>query len=560
MDTTLSGPLKLNDLLHFKAIGSLSETAKAELTRIERLDTTGFSEAEVRAYVIDPIVRILGYEKGSIFSVDLEKKIDFLEKDKFIDYKMTLWKENFWLIEAKRPRPNKLAFEYRDLAQALEYAVHPEVNAALVVLCDGEKFEVFDREVSITEPILRIYRSKLSADFDKLRILLEPWQIWFFQKRRIVRLIDKVFSKEFNLTRVSEFKFLIEQRLDIKRAVILENFRDQISLGDASDKFKEYLNTADPAELIDVHFFLRCSGGEDQVMIDSLVREARTSSFRPLSRIFPDQPRDTNDLFYMHALWFLMALHGEGISTQWLPTWLSGSRALEPAIERLIQLTLTSFATDEARKVIALAASAIRRILKLLSISREDQWRAGQILHAVERFFEPELSWGQIVASPARQILLWLDKTTLLTASRFVRDCQDENRKFLTNSGRNRLTDLWNIEKTLLAGIPNYLQLRSERDLGEIFPTEACNVVYDCLGHNCLCAINLFTCWKEFTMANHHTEVDKLAALGSWQAKELLGLEVGADLPKLDDQAMADRFFFGDVGTFLTLRAAYGYR
>jgi hypothetical protein len=34
----------------------------------------------------------------------------------------------------------------------------------------------------------------------------------FFQKRRVVRLIDKVFDKEFNLRRVEEFRSLIEHR------------------------------------------------------------------------------------------------------------------------------------------------------------------------------------------------------------------------------------------------------------------------------------------------------------------------------------------------------------
>jgi hypothetical protein len=252
-----------------------------------------------------------------------------------------------------------------------------------------------------------------------------------------------------------------------------------------------------------------------------------------------------------------MALQSEGFSIQWLPTWLSGSRDLAPAIESLIRLTLTSFATDEGRKVIALAATAMRRILKLLSIAREDQWRAGQALHAVERYVAPELSWRQIVASPARQILLWLDNATLLATSQFVKDAQDERQQFLPSSGRTTLVELWNIEKTLLAKIPNYMELRTERDLGEIFPTEASNVVYDCLGHNCLCAINLFPTWKAFTIAKYRNEVEALAALGSWQAKEWLGLEISADVPRLADEQVAARFFFGDIGTFQTLRAAY---
>jgi hypothetical protein len=108
--------------------------------------------------------------------------------------------ENFWLIEAKRPSPGRTKFGYADLAQAVEYAIHPDINAALVALCDGSLTEVFDREVSLTEPVLRVEQRDLVRDFDKLRVLLEPIQAWFFQKRRVVRLIDKVFDKEFNPT------------------------------------------------------------------------------------------------------------------------------------------------------------------------------------------------------------------------------------------------------------------------------------------------------------------------------------------------------------------------
>jgi hypothetical protein len=38
-------------------------------------------------------------------------------------------------------------------------------------------------------------------------------QVWFFQKRRIVRLLDKVLDKEFNMNRVEEFSALVERRL-----------------------------------------------------------------------------------------------------------------------------------------------------------------------------------------------------------------------------------------------------------------------------------------------------------------------------------------------------------
>jgi hypothetical protein len=48
------------------------------------------------------------------------------------------------------------------------------------------KIEIFDREVDITKPVLRVAKADLWRDFDKLRKILEPMQVWFFQKRRVV--------------------------------------------------------------------------------------------------------------------------------------------------------------------------------------------------------------------------------------------------------------------------------------------------------------------------------------------------------------------------------------
>ena len=138
LDGLYAGPISPDDILQFKALEPLSEAKKEEVRRIASVDVTKFNEAEVRAFVIDPLIRVLGYDKGTNFSVDLEKSLEFLGgRHKFSDYSFLLWEEHFWLIEAKRPSFHADAFEYGTLAQALEYAIHPSVNATLVVLCDG---------------------------------------------------------------------------------------------------------------------------------------------------------------------------------------------------------------------------------------------------------------------------------------------------------------------------------------------------------------------------------------------------------------------------------------
>ena len=171
-------------LLH-KNISPLSSSHIEELTAIQSLDVTGFSEADVRAEIIDPIVRILGYKKGQLSSVDREKHIRFLGKThKYIDYSFTLWRENFWIIEAKKPSKGE-RFGYDELSQATEYSIHPEINASVIVLCDGLKIEVFDREEDLEAPVIAFKIRNILENIDSLRKILEPMQIWFFYKRSL---------------------------------------------------------------------------------------------------------------------------------------------------------------------------------------------------------------------------------------------------------------------------------------------------------------------------------------------------------------------------------------
>ncbi len=179
------------------------------VARIQTLDVSAYSEADVRAEVIDPIIRALGYQKETYFSLARKKHLKVLDKDLFIDYSMTLWSQNFWLIEAKKVQRKRMAFSHNDLNQALQYATHPEINAALVVLCDGRIIDVYDREVSVVDRVLRVEVARLSEEFDKLRALLAPWQLWFFEKRRVIRSLDKVFDQEINMSRLEEFRQLV---------------------------------------------------------------------------------------------------------------------------------------------------------------------------------------------------------------------------------------------------------------------------------------------------------------------------------------------------------------
>jgi hypothetical protein len=58
-------------------------------------------------------------------------------------------------------------------------------------------------------------------------------------------------------------------------------------------------------------------------------------------------------------------------------------------------------------------------------------------------------------------------------------------------------------------------------------------------------------------MSTHEAEVRTLASLGSWSARDLLGVERGGAYPSATDEELADRFFLGDVAMVTALRNGY---
>ncbi len=543
-------PISFDDLQQFKVLNLLPEAAVTELAKLEALDLTGFYEQEVRTFLIDPLVRLLGYDKGTDFSVDLGRPIEFLDKNKFPDYKFHLWQENFWLIEAKRPLTDRDTFGYDELTQAVEYAAHPNINAALVVLCDGLKIEIFDREVSLTQPVLHVDRTNLRRDFDKLRALLEPIQVWFFQKRRIVRLIDKVFDKEFNQQRVEEFKALIDRRLTSKRGLVLENFRRNVK-PDTDDR-KQYLLSAPIEELVEVQLFIEHPIPQTNTLIGTLIERGVRNSFHVLHKVFPDLPRDINDIYMAHACAFLAGLSEKLPTANWFPAWLARAGGQNPAntakaAQYLLKQCLTSFEEDEPRKIILLAAAAIRRILKLSFLSNEAQWRIGELRHFLARYQVEELSWNQIISSPQGHLIGLLDGVVMTTTVQFVNDCRPERGVFKTEMGKLQLRDLWKFERALLASVDNYPKLRMERNLGDMRITEAADITYDVLGHTALCLLHPFPRWTGYALAEYRPLIEKLAAMNSWKARELLRIDRNEKLAPVSNVELADRFFFGDV-------------
>jgi uncharacterized protein YihD (DUF1040 family) len=546
-------------LLTNKGLPPLNQFEIEELKKIQALDVSGFTEADVRAEIIDPIVRILGYKKGQFSSVDREKHIRFLGKThKYIDYSFTLWKENFWIIEAKRPLGNE-HFGYNELSQATEYSIHPEINASIIVLCDGRKIELFDREENLEEPIVFFEIKNLVENIDLLRKILCPIHIWFFYKRRILRSIDKVFELEFNQARANEFLDIIQNRFQAKRGQILKNFQNLKLSESAYDKKLSNL-TAD--DIIDIHYFFRQSISTMNSMNKILIDECKNRNiFSIIYKIFPDHYRDVNDSYYINALSFLLDLEKEIETIHWIPSWLSDTRErkTETIIKGLIKHSLNYFSDDEPRKIILLASSAFRRVFKILAILLPEMQKNSELSHLITRFNYPEISWNQVLSSPERSLLSDIDRLTLMATYKFTKEFSEEHHKFKSNMAKLRLQQIWLMEKTILENTPNYTALRQEKNLGEIHPTEASSVVYDSLGHGCLCVLKSNDKWKKYILDQHKDEIKLLAILGSWSAKELIASNTDNTFDDKTRIDIANRFFLGDYKLSESLTSLYNF-
>jgi len=564
---TTNSKLNLSEyMLSHKAIEPLNEYAINEIKRIQNLDVTNFTEADVRAEIIDPIVRILGYQKGQFSSVDREKYISFYngekKKKQFIDYNFTLWQKSFWIIEAKAPQQNKDSFEFNDLFQVVKYAVHPEINAAIVVLCDGCKIEVFDREEDLNAPLFRIKIPNLLEEFENLTKLLSPMQIWFFHKRRVIRTIDKAFEDEINQNRVNEFKELIISRLAEKRTAILKNFQ-KTKIND-ENKYEQQLNVASLDELVDIHFFFSHPLSYINTITSRLLDECENKgTFRVLHKMFPNEVRCTNDYYYMNALAVLIELEKSGIRIDWLPTWLTNDQKdINLAIKNLISFCLSYFKKDETRKVILLSFNSFRRIFKILGIIRPEQWKAANFQHLITRYNSPEFSLIQMLSSPEHNMLMKLDDFAISATDEFVRSFHGKNNKFNHQLAKQQLRELWKLEKVMIEATDNYHELLSERSLGELHPIENSSIIHDDLGHGCLCLIKEYPKWKNYILTKHRQDVQVLASIGSWAAEELLGVEKMQPFTKSEInnmQVSIDRFFFGDTEMFIELIGVHNF-
>ncbi|HCD2457666.1 TPA: hypothetical protein NBK62_004808 [Klebsiella pneumoniae] len=296
----------------------------------------------------------------------------------------------------------------------------------------------------------------------------------------------------------------------------------------------------------------------NKVLVDFCTQKG---AFPVINKIFPEELRGVNDSFYSNALSFLIQLERSTERLNYVPSWLSTGIDVSVCslIENLIKYLLTYFDGDDARKVILLASSVYKRIYKILAVLNPGANYSSELRHLLTRYNESEFSWRQILSSPQNNLLTEINSLSILATDKFVKNFTVEQGRFNIELAKQHLKALWSLEINLLKKNPRYLQLLQEKDLGELYPTECSSVIYDSLGHTCLCVIKPHERWKDYVLNNHKAEICNLEKYGSWAAKQLMESEVMLDAGIICKAEPSNRFFFGDDEVQKELCQLYGY-
>jgi hypothetical protein len=147
-------------------------------------DFSRMNEADVRAEIVDPMLRELGYQAGTEHNIAREQTLRyaraFLGRKKATDpplrgrpdYILEVSTSGRWVIEVKPPS-EELTVD--DFEQAQSYSLHPNVAASIFVLTNGRELAVYaSNAASPDAPLVRFIYSECAKHWPHLRALLTP--------------------------------------------------------------------------------------------------------------------------------------------------------------------------------------------------------------------------------------------------------------------------------------------------------------------------------------------------------------------------------------------------
>lgn len=209
------------------------------LQRIAAADWTDVPEATVCSQLIMPVLMFMGYGQNTLHKV-VEQQTYKLEDPTIekgsrrvrLDYQPRVYEEGLWVMEAKG---TDAAVSPRTLGQVRDYAIHPEVRAALMVTVDRAGFQVFDPwDEHWSTPLVSVTPDEVAARIEELRAILGVDRVADFVRRRHLDHIRRALSASLEFGVLSEveqeFRKLIEDArttIDAKRMEIYRSSQEE---------------------------------------------------------------------------------------------------------------------------------------------------------------------------------------------------------------------------------------------------------------------------------------------------------------------------------------------
>ena len=209
------------------------------LQRIAAADWTNTPESTVCSQLIMPVLMVLGYGKHTLHNVAEQQTYKLADPTYMkgsrrvrLDYQPRVYEEGLWVMEAKGTDTEVLP---ETLGQARDYAIHPEVRAALMVTVDSAGFRVFDPwDEHWSAPLLSVPPEEVVARIEELRLVLGVDRVADFVRRRQLDHLRRALSAslEFGVLNEAEdeFRQLIDEArksIDAKRMAIYRQSREE---------------------------------------------------------------------------------------------------------------------------------------------------------------------------------------------------------------------------------------------------------------------------------------------------------------------------------------------
>jgi DNA modification methylase len=164
-----------------------------DFTKIE--SDPDFNEAKVRAVIIDPIIKKLGFDHEHIlFEKHLENphvKIGTKKRKVTLipDYVLKVENGSALVLDAKAPKHKVIDDD--NVGQVYSYAIHPEIRSNYFALCNGLEFACYKTN-DTEKPVLYFRIGEIDKHWQELQKILSPES---FQSRERVSYDTVVTSK-----------------------------------------------------------------------------------------------------------------------------------------------------------------------------------------------------------------------------------------------------------------------------------------------------------------------------------------------------------------------------